>query len=211
MNHPNWNEYWQRYRVFNYNKLVQSYEKLGIDALPRDSRIIDLGCGSGEFIRILMERGFTNLEGLEPQADLVKAANLSFITQGDCLSTPRDAGAYDAVIISGVLHHLRSFDDVVATLINVRTLLRPKGLFFSMEPRKTLARTVATKLMLALPRWTLPEQVKLERIFTEEEVVELNRWLDFEYKVLPKAIELGFVVKSVAYDWKSAYVALTRG
>jgi SAM-dependent methyltransferase len=210
MNHPNWNEYWRRYRPFNHKKLVRSYERFGIDSMPRDSRILDLGCGSGEFIKILIERGFTNVEGLEPQADLVKIAGLPSITQGDCLAEPRNPSAYDAVIISGVLHHLLSFDEVLTALKNVRTLLRPGGYFFSMEPRQTIARRVATKLMLTLPRWTLPEKVKLERIFTEEETVELNRWLGFERQVLPRAVALGLKVKLLDFDWKSAYMVLSK-
>jgi 2-polyprenyl-3-methyl-5-hydroxy-6-metoxy-1,4-benzoquinol methylase len=210
MNHPNWNENWSKYRAFNYKKLIQTYEKLGIGSLPRNAKILDLGCGSGEFIRILMERGFTDIEGWEPQADLVQLAKMPSVKLGDCLSTPPIGAAFDAVIISGVLHHLKSFEEVTLALTNVMRLLRPGGYFFSVEPRKTLARTLATKVMLNVPIWTLPARVQIDRILVLEETVELNRWLSFERQVLPKAVSLGFTARSVGFDWKSAYLVLTK-
>jgi 2-polyprenyl-3-methyl-5-hydroxy-6-metoxy-1,4-benzoquinol methylase len=210
VNRLTWNETWKAYREFNYKKLRRIYDILEIDTLPRDSKILDLGCGSGEFIRILQEQGFASVEGLEPDPNLVELANMPCVRQGDCLSQPATTAVYDAVIISGVLHHLQSVDDVVVTLKNVRSLLRPRGYFFSVEPRDTLARTVATKLMLTLPIWMLPSMVKIDRILVQEEEVELNRWLGFERTVPSKAMSLGLRVKKSKSDWKSTYLIMVN-
>jgi SAM-dependent methyltransferase len=210
MNPRSWNEGWSKYRAFNFKKLLGAYETLGISSLPRNARILDLGCGSGEFIRILKDQGFTDIEGWEPQADLVKLADMPSVKHGDCLSVPPVHDAFDAVIMSGVLHHLKSFEEVITALTNVRRLLRPNGLFFSVEPRKSLARTLATRVMLAVPIWCLPERVRIDRVLVQEEAVELNRWLDFEREVLPKALTLGLAMRSVAFDWKSTYMVLSK-
>ncbi len=205
MDHTQWNEAWTRYREFNYVKLTDIYNRTGIDELSRKAKILDLGCGSGEFIKILKERGFTSVEGWEPQQDLVKQSGFDCIRQGNCLSIPEPPPQYDAVVILGVLHHLSSFDEVTEALKNVKRLLKPGGRFYSVEPRNTLARTVMTRLMFAIPMALLPARVKIDRFLVAEEEVELNRWLAYEFKMTKRAESVGLVSVRKSADWKSSY------
>lgn len=210
MDHGQWNENWFRYRDFNRRKLRYIYDRLGIDTLSRDARILDLGCGTGDFIRILQEDGFRFVRGLEPQPELVREAGMDCVTEGNCLGDLPDASSFDAVVMFGVLHHLKSFDEVIQALQNVYALLRPGGRFFSAEPRRTLARSIMTRLMVALPKAMLPGRIQIERMLFEEERVDMNRWLGYERTVPSRATTLGFRVERRTTDWKSAYQVLAK-
>jgi 2-polyprenyl-3-methyl-5-hydroxy-6-metoxy-1,4-benzoquinol methylase len=84
---------------------------------------------------------------------------------------------YDIVILLGVLHHLKSIEEVIKALTNIKKLLKPGGRLFSVEPRKTLIRSFLTQLMFALRMRVLPERVKLDRVLVKEELIELNNLL----------------------------------
>ena len=44
----------------------------------QNKKILDLGCGSGPFLRYFAERGFKNLYAVEPDADLVRGIPTDF-------------------------------------------------------------------------------------------------------------------------------------
>lgn len=205
MDHSQWNEAWSRYREFNYVKLAGIYDHIRIDDLPRDANILDLGCGSGEFIKILKERGFTSIDGWEIQSDLIAEAGSDCIREGNCLVIPETPPQYDAIVMLGVLHHLSSFDEVSTALKNVRRMLKPGGTFFSVEPRNSLARAVMTHLMFAIPMGLLPAQVKIDRFLVDQEKVELNRWLAYEHRVADRAGSIGLTCTRMSTDWKCSY------
>jgi len=167
-NHANWNSIWDKYRKYNLAKLNNIYDKLVFDVIDKNSRILDLGCGSGEFVRILNNKGYLNVQGLEPQKDLVDIANSKSITVGDCLDAnyaKSNSKCYDVITMLGVLHHLRSYDEVIQALNNIRIMLKDGGgLFVSVEPRNSLFRKIATKVMFSLPTFIMPQRVKLSII-----------------------------------------------
>ena len=210
MDHDSWNKTWTRYQEFNQEKLIRIYDCLSIENIQRDANILDIGCGTGDFIKILKKRGFKSVHGIEPQSDLVKNSGLDCIVQGSCLSAPTIESTYDIVILLGVLHHLKSIEEVTNALINIKKLLKPGGRFYSVEPRKTFIRSFLTQLMFALPMRVLPERVKLDRVLVKEELIELNNWLNYEKDVPAKAALLGFQIKIQKVDWRMTAQILTK-
>ncbi len=108
---------------------------LELSALPRGSRVLDLGAGAGESVTLLRSLGF-EAEGIDlaPRSPLVH--------QGDLLHTSYPDGGFDAVLsqcaffVSG---------DVPGALRETARLLRPGGLLllsdvFFEEPEPLLAR-----------------------------------------------------------------------
>lgn len=76
----------------------------------RDGRILDVGCGSGDMLRVLKALGWKDLQGIEPDATAADAARATgaIISCGpveDVLPTIAD-GSLDVVIASMVLEHL---------------------------------------------------------------------------------------------------------
>jgi len=105
---------------------------LALDALtahlPREARILDVGAGSGDFVRAVSTR-FPYVEGLEPSPHL--AARARERTRKTIIECPFEAFApdvpYDAVVLMDIIEHTA---DPRAVIAKARSLLRPGGLLF---------------------------------------------------------------------------------
>lgn len=99
-------------------------------------RIIDIGCGPGYIVKHL-PRGIDYI-GFDIDASYILHANQSFSRLGRFLNQLFDADAArklfpaDLVMMNGVLHHIADAE-LLATLGNVRDVLRPGGLLFSLD------------------------------------------------------------------------------
>ncbi len=99
-------------------------ERLGVFALPRDSRILDVPCGTGEALRILHEHGFDHVTGSDITVDAdLRAEPWLRVDEGDACSLPYADGSFDVVMSLHSLHHLggpvrvgRAFDEWVRVL-----------------------------------------------------------------------------------------------
>jgi len=87
--------------------------------------ILDIGSGTGRTIHYVNQRRpDVRILGIEPVAELREAGYASGIPRealidGDALSLPFGAGAFDLVCAFGVLHHVRTPDRVVAEMLRV--------------------------------------------------------------------------------------------
>lgn len=104
--------------------------------VARGGRVLDIGCGQGDLVRLLGADGF-DAHGVDISAEQVGLAQRSGLTQvvlGDFHDRlALDPGSWDAVVATDVLEHLdkarvaRTFDDV-------RRALRPGGVFLARVP-----------------------------------------------------------------------------
>lgn len=102
-----------------------------------DRRVLDLGCGCGHGSNLLLERGATEVVGVDVDRRAVAYANRRYGLTGasfevaDAEGLPRDLGPFDVVVSSNVFEHLREpargFEGVLA-------LLRPGGVFALAVP-----------------------------------------------------------------------------
>ena len=109
---------------------------LELAALPRGSRVLDMGAGDGEAVALLRGSGYES-EGV----DLVPRSNL--VQKGDLLHTGYPDGSFDAILSQCALF---LSGDVPAALRESRRLLIPGGLLlysdvFFEEPKPLLAST----------------------------------------------------------------------
>jgi len=96
--------------------------------LPPGARVLDFGCGSGEFLAEGTRRGW-RMEGVEPGAAYARhAAGLGLRVYGEL---PQAAGPFDAVTSHHVLEHLR---DPAAALRRLVKVLAPGGLMYLAVP-----------------------------------------------------------------------------
>ena len=125
-------------------------------------RVLDVGCGTGELVGYLAERGFS-AEGIEPSAEAAAEAR----SRGRSVISSRlepfaarsdRAGAYDAVTFLNVMEHVPS---PVAILQATRAMLGPGGVVAIRVPNDFNDLQLATQEQLGLrPYWVaVPDHV----------------------------------------------------
>lgn len=93
--------------------------------LMSSGRVLDIGCGDGFLLKYLQEKGWETL-GVEPGNSTCAREILGLdVFEGSLDAADFSAGSFDVITLSHVLEHLH---DPVATLKQVRCLLRDGGL-----------------------------------------------------------------------------------
>lgn len=101
------------------------------------SKILDIGCGTGVFISPLVEYGYKNLYGIDSPHDYIKKAIERGYKQIDTIEDlnydklPYQDQFFDAVISKDVFEHLLNPSFV---LTEVARVLKPNGLFLFHVP-----------------------------------------------------------------------------
>jgi 2-polyprenyl-3-methyl-5-hydroxy-6-metoxy-1,4-benzoquinol methylase len=100
------------------------------------ARVLDIGAGQGDLIRLLVDDGFA-AQGVDispEQVDLARAAGLTQVELNDFHRVLDTAdGSWDAVIATDLLEHLEKAE-VLRTFDEVRYALRPGGVFIARAP-----------------------------------------------------------------------------
>lgn len=116
------------------DKLINSLET----QLPRDAKIIDIGCNDGKFLSRLRESGFTNLCGLEPTKNMSAVATdagfrvfNSYLNKKKSEEIITKTGKFDCLVLRQVLEHIDNLSDFGSAL---RNLLKPNGLLVIEVP-----------------------------------------------------------------------------
>ena len=81
-----------------------------VGSLPRDTRILEVGCNVGQQLQVLQAMGFTSLTGVELQRYAVERSRERVrgidIIQGSGFELPFRDGWFDVVMTNGVLIHI---------------------------------------------------------------------------------------------------------
>lgn len=131
--------------ISTYNKIASKYSGLyfnDLSDLPQidrflaelkpSSKILDIGCGPGEFTKYLLEKGF-DVEGIDLSPEMVKIAkekvpNGKFF-QMDMRTLNYPVNFFDALLVAYSLIHIPSVD-IYKTLEGFKKVLKPNGLVF---------------------------------------------------------------------------------
>jgi len=100
--------------------------------LPRDARLLDIGCGNGGLLVALRERNFTRLAGLDPARGCVRRLReTGFEAWEGSLSQAHVPGTFDAILLSHVAEHIVDLRGAFAAL---RDRLAPGGRLYVEVP-----------------------------------------------------------------------------
>jgi len=105
-----------------------------LSVIPRQSRVLDVGCGTGAITKNLQERLDLNLIGLEPNPERASAARALGLDVRTEILTPElieSLGLFDVVLFADVLEHLL---DPVEILRMARAALAPGGVVVASIP-----------------------------------------------------------------------------
>lgn len=119
------------YRVRNsiYNKVFFDYVK------DKNLKILDIGCGNGEFLKRIKQSGYHNVHGIDPNPYLLEESKeTSWIKEGSATRIPFEDHTFDCIYIFNILHHLKSKAEYPLTFAEIDRVLKPNGTFILVEP-----------------------------------------------------------------------------
>lgn len=92
----------------------------------KQAAILDVGCASGAFLQLLVERGFTNLHGMDMSPDCVRRMREKGMSAypGSITESINIRARFDCVTLFQSLEHVH---DLKTAVRNLRTLLRDGG------------------------------------------------------------------------------------
>jgi SAM-dependent methyltransferase len=115
------------------------FSKLYLPLLPekKDARILDLGCGYGEFVYFLQRKGYTNVRGVDlndTQLEVGRSLGVRNIERGDATSVLSESGEwFDVISAIDFLEHVPK-NQILGVLEQVHASLRPGGCFVCQVP-----------------------------------------------------------------------------
>lgn len=125
-------------------------------------QVLDVGCGQGELLQWLAERGF-DPHGIEPSDDaaaLARERGLSArtATLEELLAQSDPPDTYDAVLLLNVLEHV---PDAAAMLRDIHRLLEPGGFLYVRVPNDFNPLQVVAREKLGVEPWwvAVPDHV----------------------------------------------------
>lgn len=106
----------------NYNLVIDKCVDLCYYKLLPTAKIIDVGCATGETLRRLHQRGFTNLVGVEASHAMLKHCDSGIAEYHHSDQFPQDS--YDAVLCNWTLHFIK---DKVAYIKDMYDSVKQNG------------------------------------------------------------------------------------
>jgi SAM-dependent methyltransferase len=130
------------------------------EVLPGPGRVLDIGCGAGEFLGAFLQRGWDAV-GVEPAWEYAEQARARGLQVVERILTPEfvpSLGHFDVVVLAHVLEHLPRPEEMLQL---VRELLVTGGVFYCEVPNDFNPLQLAAREVHDLKPWwiALPDHL----------------------------------------------------
>lgn len=109
-----------------------------ISGMPKNISILDVGCGTGRFLKALNKKGYKNITGIDSTQQMLNQArtqNKSKLILGDLDKYDFGNKRFDLILFMDVLEHVT---DPIKSLRKYQNLLTPKGKILITYPNPYL-------------------------------------------------------------------------
>jgi malonyl-CoA O-methyltransferase len=117
------------YPPFAHNKIMALEESAVLKVLPelKGMAVLDVGCGSGRYLKIMLERGAELVVGLDTSMPMLARARefTPNLMQGNLQSVGLHTGRFQIITCALVLGHVQNLRSALAEISRV---LAPKGI-----------------------------------------------------------------------------------
>ena len=171
-----WDEFWHRSDLWltifkftpTYRKIAKIFRQMNIS---QDTKILDVGCGSGKLTRFWSRKGYDIL-GLDisDQALAFTHSKGTAVVKADVRKLPFKDDTFGLVYSDGLLEHFTDPESILAELFRVS-----KTYVFTLVPRTTLLN----KALVAI--FKIPKQYDRES----------QEWVDIHRRFNPESVEYG--------------------
>lgn len=98
----------------------------------KDAVILDIGCGTGDFLRYLKSKGYLNASGVDVSGEMVEYCRKIGLSNVELVSDlitylMKNSGKFDAIVLNDVIEHLKK-EEIVDTMAAVRASLKKGGI-----------------------------------------------------------------------------------
>ena len=136
-------KHWEEACVRTRRSLAQRERRLKLFRIKKADRVLDLGCGDGLNISVLMKRGVKSVNGVDISPKLLEEAKKAnpkakfYLASSEAL--PFKDNSFEIVLVDSVFHHLMKFKKSIS---EIKRVLTPRGRLCFIEPHKSLVRGI---------------------------------------------------------------------
>ncbi len=119
-------------RVFSYG-MDSRWKRLAVAraAIPREARVLDLACGTGDFAKLVAARyPGAQIIAADLTGRMLRRSGLMNAVCADAASVPFRSAYFDAVFIG---YGLRNFPHLGAAVAEVQRVLKPRGMLITLD------------------------------------------------------------------------------
>ncbi|MGH2614373.1 MAG: class I SAM-dependent methyltransferase [Thermomicrobiales bacterium] len=167
------------------------HELLGSGLIGADSRILDVGCGTGNYAAALSAAIGCRMSGIDPSAQMLDRARgvapWALLTRGTAELLPFSDASFDLVMSTDVIHHVRDrdayFHEAVRVLRRGGHIVTVTDSHDDIPRRRPLSSHFPETIAVELCRYSPVPQLLEEMAragFTEPRLVEVSREYDLE-------------------------------
>lgn len=146
----------------------------------KDAKILEIGFGTGFFIKYLLSNGYKNIHGIELSREETEFVQKNVYDDVECVESAEDflglhKNEYDFIFMFDVLEHIPK-DKTIDFLIKIKQALRNKGIFIARVPN-------GSNPLNSNASW---RDFTHEFIYTARSLAQVNKIAKFsEIKILP--------------------------
>lgn len=143
--------------LYRQMHILQMLEGAGV---PKDAKVLDAGCGTGDLIKEMHQLGYTDLTGIDISDSMIAIAKENckagvaegkvHLQTGSATALPFDPARFDVVVCSGLVEYLSDDEGWTG---EVKKVLKPGGILILNVTNSQAVR-----------RWTLGPVTKLKQL-----------------------------------------------